>query len=61
MTLVAIWAAQDDLAAIAAETKSWKSVGEAMRRLPGFGGSGFMTQEVLQVAPPTARPCSTYA
>lgn len=28
-------------------TDSWKSVSNIMRRIPGFGGSGFMTKEVL--------------
>jgi hypothetical protein len=32
-----------------------RCVGEALRRLPGFGGSGFMAKEVLQVS--TTRTC----
>jgi hypothetical protein len=39
-----------DLVAIAQSSKSWEAVATAMRSLQGFGGSGFMTKEVLQDA-----------
>jgi len=44
------WGASDRLSVMAAETKSWRAVASEMRRLQGFGGSGFMTKEILQDA-----------
>lgn len=38
------------LANIARTTKRWRRVAEEMRQLKGFGGTGFMTKEVLQDA-----------
>jgi hypothetical protein len=38
------------LAALAQSSRSWQTVAEAMAKLPGFGGSGFMAKEVLQDA-----------
>ena len=32
------------------ETQSWEAAATAMRKIQGFGGSGFMTKEVLQDA-----------
>lgn len=46
--LAAVWENRLALATIAEETKSWRLVAEGLRRLPGFGGTGFMAKEVLQ-------------
>ncbi len=46
--LTPLWAVKDDLASLARETQSWESVGRRMMTMPGFGGTGFMTKEVLQ-------------
>src|SRR5688572_17047973 len=46
--LGSVWAARAELAETALRTKSWRLVAERLRLLPGFGGSGFMTKEVLQ-------------
>jgi hypothetical protein len=43
-----LWVYLDGLLEIAEETQSWQSVGERMYNFPGFGGTGFMTKEVLQ-------------
>lgn len=43
-----LWRKREDIAAIAAATARWEMVASAMRALPGFGGTGFMTKEVLQ-------------
>ena len=40
----------DRLVILAEKTKSWKAVAKEMMRLQGFGGSGFMTKEILQDA-----------
>jgi len=40
----------DSLVSIMDETRSWQAVAARMRSLKGFGGSGFMTKEVLQDA-----------
>lgn len=37
----------DKLAHLAQETKSWEAVATEMRTINGFGGSGFMTKEIL--------------
>ena len=46
--LTPLWAVKDDLASLARETQSWERVGRKMMTMPGFGGTGFMTKEVLQ-------------
>jgi hypothetical protein len=38
------------IAELAQQSRSWQQVAELMYKLPGFGGSGFMTKEVLQDA-----------
>ena len=46
--LTPLWEAREELAEVAVGTRSWRATAERMRRLPGFGGTGFMTKEVLQ-------------
>jgi hypothetical protein len=46
--LTPLWEAKDQLGRVAAETQSWRATAERMRQMPGFGGTGFMTKEVLQ-------------
>lgn len=46
--LTPLWAARERLAATALRTASWRSVAAELRRLPGFGGTGFLAKEVLQ-------------
>lgn len=48
--LTPFWDACPDLTKIAKDTRSWESVAQAMMKLKGFGGSGFMTKEILQDA-----------
>lgn len=48
--LTPLWEARDHLASVAAATVSWQSVAIELRKLPGFGGTGFMAKEVLQDA-----------
>ena len=48
LILTPLWAARERLASVAMSTQSWERVGAEMRTLPGFGGTGFMTKEVLQ-------------
>lgn len=43
-----LWRRRDEIAGIARITRRWEAVAVAMRSLPGFGGTGFMTKEVLQ-------------
>lgn len=43
-----LWNASEELATIARTTKSWAAVGQHLRKLPGFGGTGFMAKELLQ-------------
>lgn len=50
LILSPLWKARDRLAKIAADTRSWRATAEALRVLPGFGGSGFMAKETLQDA-----------
>ena len=45
-----LWEIKDSLAALALNSKSWETTANRMRQLKGFGGSGFMTKEVLQDA-----------
>jgi hypothetical protein len=42
-----LWNSIPDLLEIAESTKSWEAVARAMSVVPGHGGSGFMTKEVL--------------
>lgn len=42
-----LYEALPNLVSIADKTCSWKSVADAMRKIDGFGGSGFMTKETL--------------
>tara|TARA_R110000851_G_scaffold16046_2_gene52544 strand:+ start:35789 stop:36694 length:906 start_codon:yes stop_codon:yes gene_type:complete len=37
----------EELSEIARETDSWEQVATEMRKIQGFGGSGFMTKEIL--------------
>lgn len=46
--LTPLWTLKDDLASLAQDTQSWERVGRRMMSMPGFGGTGFMTKEVLQ-------------
>ena len=48
LILTPLWEARERLGRVAADTQSWSATAEQMRRLPGFGGTGFMTKEVLQ-------------
>ena len=46
--LTPLWESREELAEIANETRRWGAVAARMRTMPGFGGTGFMTKEVLQ-------------
>ncbi|MCI0561093.1 MAG: putative DNA base hypermodification protein [Nitrososphaera sp.] len=48
LILTPLWNARKDIAYVSKETQSWRLTADAMRKLPGFGGTGFMTKEVLQ-------------
>ncbi len=48
--LTPFWAECPNLVKIATETRSWEAVANEMMKLKGFGGTGFMTKEVLQDA-----------
>ena len=48
--LYPLWNQRNDLALLARKTRSWQKVAKEMMKLPGFGGTGFMTKEVLQDA-----------
>ena len=48
--LTPLWYKLPELVRVADLTGSWQAVAENMRELKGFGGSGFMTKEVLQDA-----------
>lgn len=48
IVLASVWDSRFDLASIAQQTQSWRSVAENLRSLPGFGGTGFLAKEVLQ-------------
>ncbi len=48
--LTPFWSECPSLVKIASETKSWRLVAKEMMKLKGFGGSGFMTKEILQDA-----------
>jgi hypothetical protein len=45
--LAPLWHKSYEIAEIAKMTGSWRQTAEEMRKLPGFGGTGFMTKEVL--------------
>jgi hypothetical protein len=45
-----LWDAAPDLVELAQVSRSWEAVAIEMMKLQGFGGSGFMTKEVLQDA-----------
>lgn len=46
--LTPLWKAREKLGLIATRTRSWRATAEHMRRMLGFGGTGFLTKEVLQ-------------
>jgi hypothetical protein len=48
--LAPLYQQSEELVRVARATNSWEKVANMMRRLPGFGGSGFMTKEILQDA-----------
>jgi len=48
--LTPFWKAAPKLAKMAASTRSWELAAKEMMKLQGFGGSGFMTKEILQDA-----------
>jgi hypothetical protein len=48
--LTPFWDACPLLAQVADDTRSWESVALEMMKIKGFGGSGFMTKEILQDA-----------
>lgn len=54
MFLTPFWEACPDLVRIARKTLSWEAVAKEMMKLRGFGGTGFMTKEILQDAMHTA-------
>ena len=48
--LTPFWESCGELVDIARTTKSWEAVAKEMMTLKGFGGTGFMTKEILQDA-----------
>ena len=48
--LTPLWETCPLLVQIAQESKSWEAVANSMMQLKGFGGTGFMTKEILQDA-----------
>jgi alpha-glutamyl/putrescinyl thymine pyrophosphorylase clade 1 len=48
LILSPLWDCRNRIAEVARETQRWETVATEMRELPGFGGTGFMTKEVLQ-------------
>lgn len=50
LILTPLWDQKDAIAEVATNTARWEATATAMRSLPGFGGTGFMTKEVLQDA-----------
>ena len=48
--LTPFWHECTNLVVIACKTNSWEAVAKEMMKLKGFGGTGFMTKEVLQDA-----------
>jgi len=55
-----LWEHLPGLIDIATRTQKWQAVGEMMYNFPGFGGTGFMTKEVLQdvMLTPILRNCT---
>ena len=45
--LTELWKAAEELVEIAMLTCSWEQTTEAMQRIQGFGGTGFMAKEIL--------------
>lgn len=45
--LTPLWEATPEIVKLAQTTQSWRQVAELMMQIKGFGGSGFMTKEVL--------------
>ena len=43
-----LWEVKDEIAEIALQTRSWRETAERLMKMPGFGGTGFMTKETLQ-------------
>lgn len=48
LILTPLWDRRDVISRIAEESGRWEITATYMRKLPGFGGTGFMTKEVLQ-------------
>lgn len=48
LVLSPLWEVREKLGLIALQTRSWRATAECMRQMPGFGGTGFLTKEVLQ-------------
>ena len=48
--LTPFWDKLPQLIEVAENTQSWRAVAQLMMRLKGFGGTGFMTKEILQDA-----------
>ena len=46
--LSALWKNRQYIVNVARNTHRWEKATEALNRLPGFGGSGFMAKEVMQ-------------
>lgn len=47
MWLTNLWNEADDVIAVLEKENTWQAVSERMRKIYGFGGSGFMTKEIL--------------
>lgn len=45
--LKALWKKAPELTDLAMDSGSWEAVADEMRKIQGFGGSGFMTKEIL--------------
>jgi hypothetical protein len=45
--LSALWAKRSELADIVDSTNSWEALIKGMRKVEGFGGTGFMSKEVV--------------
>lgn len=48
LILTPLWNLREGIAQVALDTRSWRETARLMRGLSGFGGTGFMTKEVLQ-------------
>lgn len=48
LVLTPLWEAKERIANVAQSSWCWRAVALEMKALPGFGGTGFMTKEVLQ-------------